>query len=210
MVEVKLGSRMVEIPRSVHIPGVTEEMFDELTDEDTRAELLDGVMIVHSPASFRHDRVAGFFRALMLLYGRTRKLGLAMGPDSLVRLKPGRRVAPDIFFVRQDRLPQPLPEKQFEEAPDLIVEILSPSNRDEDLNLKRPVYHEAGVEEIWFVDPDAEEILVDRRRRKRYASTTVSKGRLKSTVLDGFWIDVAWLWEEEFPDELTCLKEILG
>ncbi len=210
MVQMKFGARTVDIPNPVRIYDVSEEQFDELVDEDTRAELIDGVMIVHSPASPVHENLTGFLRGLMRLYARTRGLGLVLGPDALVRLDEGRKVAPDIFFLRQERVPRPLPPKEFGDAPDMIVEVLSPSNRSEDLDLKRPRYHEAGVEEIWFVDPQREEILVDRRRKKRYASTAVTEGRLTAAALEGFWIDVTWLWADELPDDLTCLREILG
>jgi Uma2 family endonuclease len=207
---MRFGARTVDITNPVRILDVSEELFDELVDEDTRAELIDGVMIVHSPASPRHDDVAGFLRTLMRVYAARKKLGRVLGPDSLVRLKGRRKVGPDIFFWRQDRLPRPLPKKQFEGAPDMVVEVLSPSNRDEDLAIKRPRYRQAGVEEIWFVDPQRGEILVDRRRKKRYASTTVKEGRLTATALDGFWIDLAWLAGDELPDDWTCLTEILG
>ncbi|MCI0456847.1 MAG: Uma2 family endonuclease [Gemmataceae bacterium] len=210
MTQLKYGPRTVDLPYRLYIQDVSEELFDDWVDEDTKAELIDGVMIVHSPASPRHDNLAGFLRALMRLFARARKLGLVLGPDALVRLKPKRKVGPDIFFLRQHRLPSPLPEKQFEGAPDLVVEILSPSNRDDDLEIKRAAYHEAGVTEIWFVDPDREEILVDRRGKKRYTSKTLTKGRLESTALEGFWIDVEWLWADELPDELNCLREIMG
>jgi Uma2 family endonuclease len=210
MVELKFGPRTVDLPYTVRISGVSEKQFDEWVDEDTRAELLDGVMVVHSPASPRHDNVAGFLRTLMRCYAGAKRLGLVLGPDALIRLKPRRKVGPDIFFFRQKRVPRPLPPKQFTDPPDLIVEILSPSNRSDDLEDKRPLYHEAGIEEIWFVDPDGEEILVDRRQKKRYSSTTVTEGRLASVVLEGFWIDTAWLWAADLPDDLTCLREILG
>ncbi len=210
MTQLKYGPRTVDLPYTLHIQDVSEELFDDWVDEDTKAELIDGVMIVHSPASPRHDRLAGFLRALMLLFARARKLGLVLGPDALVRLKPRRKVGPDIFFFQQHRLPSPLPEKQFDGAPDLVVEILSPSNRDDDLEIKRPAYQEAGVTEIWFVDPDHEEILVDRRGKKRYTSKTLAKGRLESTAPEGFWINVEWLWADELPDELTCLRAIMG
>jgi Uma2 family endonuclease len=210
MVELKIGPRAVDLPFTVRLPDVTEEQFDELVDEDTRAELLDGVMIVHSPASPRHDDVAGFLRALMRLYARAKRLGNVLGPDSLVRLKPRRKVGPDLFFFRRDRLPRPLPAKQFEGAPDLIVEVLSPSNREDDLEDKRPLYHEAGVQEIWFVDPERCEILVDRRGKRRYTSKTFTTGRLESAALEGFWIEADWPWADELPEELACLNEILG
>lgn len=210
MVEVKLGPRTVDIPYSVRFPGVSEEMFEELVDEDTRAELIDGVMIVHSPASPRHDHISGFLRTLMRVYASRKKLGLVLGPDALICLAKGRKVAPDIFFLPQERVPHPLPAKEFADVPALIVEVLSPSNRDVDLKIKRPRYRKAGVEEIWFVDPARQKISVDRRQKKLYTSRTVTDGRLAATALEGFWIDVDWLWAEELPDDLACLQEILG
>ncbi|MGH7226726.1 MAG: Uma2 family endonuclease, partial [Gemmataceae bacterium] len=60
MVEVKFGLRTVEVPYMIRLYDITDEMFDEMVDEDTKAELIDGVMIVHSPASLLHDDVGGF------------------------------------------------------------------------------------------------------------------------------------------------------
>jgi hypothetical protein len=51
MIEVKCDIRSLDLPYMIQVYDVTEEMFDELVDEDTKAELIDGVMIVHSPAS---------------------------------------------------------------------------------------------------------------------------------------------------------------
>lgn len=201
--------RKRDLPYSIRLYGVTDQMFDELVDEDTRAELLDGVMIVHSPASPRHDDVGGFVRPLMRLFAESKGLGKVLGPEAVVHLASCRKFAPDAFFLAQDRVPQPLPKKQFEGAPDLVMEVLSPSNRDEDLDDKRPAYQQAGVREIWWIDLDGQAVLVDRRRRKRYVTQTVTDGRITSTVLPGFWVASAWLWSEPLPDLLPCLQEIL-
>jgi Uma2 family endonuclease len=203
------GLRRVDLPYTLRLHGVTEEMFDEVVDEDIKAELLDGVMIVHSPASPRHDDVAGFVRGLMRYYARRKRLGRVLGPDTLVHLATCRKFAPDIFFIRQARVRRSLSEKQFEGAPDLVVEILSPSNRDEDLNDKRPAYRKAGVREIWLIDPDSREAVIDRKRKRGYTTTQSSEGRLTSAVLPGFWLDLAWVWSEEIPDDLECLEHIL-
>jgi Uma2 family endonuclease len=209
MVEVKFGLRTVDVPYTIRLYGVTDEMFDELVDEDTKAELIDGVMIVHSPATLRHDNVAGFLRSLMRFYAADKGLGSVLGPDGLVRLKKGRRVGADIFFLPQDRVPKPLP-KEYKGVPDLFVEILSPSNREEDLEDKRPLYREASVKEIWFVDLEEQQIIVDRRRGRRYATKTISTGRVESTVIKGFWIEAEWLWTDPLPNEMQCLRDILG
>jgi Uma2 family endonuclease len=208
MVELKIGPRTVDLPFTVRLPGVTEEMFDELVDEDTRAELIDGVMVVHSPASMLHDDVTVFLRSMMRYYADKKKLGKVLGADSLVHLATCRKFAADMYFLEQKRVPRPLP-KEYEGTPDFVAEVLSPSNRDDDLEDKRPAYREAGVKEIWLIDPDGQEMIVDRRRGKRYTSKTVQAGRVTSTVLSGFWIDVAWLWANPLPSVADCLDEIL-
>jgi len=208
MVEVTFGTRTVDLPYMIQIPDVTEELFDELTDEDTKAELFDGVMIVHSPATLRHDAVANFVRALLTDFAKEKGRGGVFGPDGLVRLRPGRRFAPDGFYVRADRLPDPTP-REFEGAPDLVLEVLSPSNRAHDLNTKRPAYREAGVREIWLVDPDAEEVVVDRRRGAGYATKTYRRGRVASQALGGFWLDAAWMWADPLPSAYRCLRQLL-
>jgi Uma2 family endonuclease len=209
MVEVKFGLRTVDVPYTIRLYGVTDEMFDEMVDEDTKAELIDGVMIVHSPASLHHDNIAGFLRGLMRFYAADKDLGTVLGPDGLVRIKKGRRVGADLFFLSKDRVPVPLP-KEYKGVPDLFVEVLSPSNRDDDLEDKRPLYREAGVKEIWFVDPEEQQIIVDRRRGRRYITTTKSSGRVESTVIKGFWIEADWLWSDPLPNEMQCLRDILG
>lgn len=209
MVEVTIASKSLELPYTIRVYDVTEEMFDELVDEDTKAELIDGVMIVHSPASIQHDHIGGFLRALMSFYADERGAGLVLGPDALIHLGPCRKCAPDVFFVRRDRVPTPLP-KEFEGAPDLVLEILSPSNRRDDLSEKRAVYRDAGVGEIWFVDTESEQIFVDRKRDGGYVEETVTDGRVSSTALEGFWVTAAWLWSEPLPTLLSCLRTILA
>ncbi len=191
MVELSLGLRTVDLPFMVELPDVTDEMFDELVDEDTKAELIDGVMYVHSPASMRHDQVSDFFRAVARVFARRRKLGSIFGPDSLVRLAPGRRFGPDMYFLARGRLPPGRPPKEFNGVPELMVEVLSPSNRRHDLKVKRLAYQAARVPEIWLIDPDRERITVDWRRGKRYTAATHRVGRIESKVIPGFWIDAS-------------------
>jgi Uma2 family endonuclease len=209
VVELKVGRETVTLPYTVRIKGVTEEMFDELVDEDTRAELLDGVMIVHSPASIEHDDVSGFVRTLMRLYAEEMGLGKVFGPDSLIHLATSRKFAPDIYFLTTDRVPTPLPQ-EFEGAPDLIVEVVSPSNRDDDLLGKRRAYREAKVRELWLIDEENQQVIIDRRRKRRYAEKIVTEGQADSEVMAGFWLDVSWLWSEPLPNTLQCLQAILG
>lgn len=209
MIEVKLGWRTVDLPYTVRIRNVSEELFDEWVDEDTKAELINGVMVVHSPATLRHDDVSGFLRSLMRSYVEETEQGKVLGPDSIIHLATCRKFAPDGFFLDEEMANEPTPEKQFEGAPALVYEVLSPSNRDDDLEKKRPAYQEAGVVEIWFVDLEAEQVIVDRRVKRRYTTHTVNTGRVISRVLKGFWIEVDWLWSDPMPKVQTCLRKLL-
>jgi Uma2 family endonuclease len=208
MIEVTCGVKTIDLPYMLQVYDVTEEMFDELVDEDTKAELIDGVMIVHSPASIEREDSSGFLRGLMSFFAEARGLGKVLGPDSLIHLAPGRRCAPDVFFIRQARVPTPLP-KEFEGVPELVVEVLSPSNRRYDLRDKRQIYREAGVGEVWFVDSELRQIIVDRRQAGSYTEEIVSAGKVSSAVLSRFWVDAAWLWAQPLPNRFTCLEEIL-
>ena len=209
MVELKFGWKTIDLPYTIYVPDVTEEMFDELVDEDTKAELLDGVMIVHSPASPPHNRTAGFLRNLMDCFTEERNLGSVYGPDDLVHLATCRKFAPDVFFLQRHRVPRPLPTHQFETRPDLLIEVLSSSNRRDDLEDKRPAYREARIGEIWFVDRDEQQIIIDRLGKKTYRTSVVSEGRIVSSVVEGFWVDAAWLWTDPHPGVVACLRKIL-
>jgi Uma2 family endonuclease len=208
MIEVKCGVKTIDLPYMLQVYDVTEEMFDELVDEDTKAELIDGVMIVHSPASMEHDNIGGFVRGLMSFYGDAKGIGVVLGPDSLIHLAPGRKCAPDVFFIRQEHVPSPLP-KEFEGVPDLIVEVLSPSNRRYDLRDKRLIYREANVPEVWFIDAEFRQIIIDRRQGGRYTEEIITAGRVSSTVFQGFWVDASSLWSTPLPNRFLCLEEIL-
>src|SRR5438477_12408166 len=99
-VQMKVGPRIadlraMDLPYTLRLYGVTDEMFDELVDEDTRAELIDGVMIVHSPASIKHGNLTGLLRVLMRGYSEETDVGIVLGPQSLIRLGRGRGGGPD-------------------------------------------------------------------------------------------------------------------
>jgi Uma2 family endonuclease len=210
MVEVMLGRKPVDLPYTIRLPGVTEKTFEELTDEDTKAELLDGVMIVHSPATLRHDHILTFVGGLMAFYADERELGkMSAGGNAIIHLATCRKFAPDGYFLRTARIPKRI-TKEYEGAPDLMLEILSPTTRDYDLEEKRPAYQKAGVGEIWFVDPENEQVIIDRKRRRGYVEEIVTAGRATSIVLGGFWVDVAWLWLYPLPNRMACLRKILA
>ncbi len=99
--------------------------------------------------------------------------------------------------------------KEFEGVPELVVDVLSPSNRRYDLRDKRLIYREAGVGEVWFIDTALRQIIADRRRAGSYTEEIVTEGKLFSDSLPGFWLNAAWLWATPLPNRFMCLEEIL-
>jgi Uma2 family endonuclease len=71
-------------------------------------------------------------------------------------------VEPDVVFVAPDRVGQLTDERYVDIAPDLVVEVSSPSTRRLDLIKKRALYEREGVPEYWFVDLEAERVDVHR------------------------------------------------
>ena len=209
MVEVRFGHQVIESPQLLRIEGVSEALYDALTEleEDVKAELIDGVMIVHSPEKTRHEDVFGFLFPMMRIFAIQTKQAKVLGSMATVHLGTCRKVKPDIVAVREERK-HIVTEDAIEGTPDLVVEIVSHSTRRYDFGEKRKVYEEAGVPEIWLVDFERKQVTVVRKVGQRYRSETKSTGVVKSQVLKGFWLQVDWLWQEELPDPMECLQVI--
>jgi len=127
-------------PYLLRLYGVSEAEFESLADEDLKAEYLDGVMIVHSPATVRHEERQLFLATLLKLYADAHRMGRVLGGNAVFRWRE-RRLAPDVMVVRDE---QRIGPKEVEGPPDLVVEVLSESTRDYDLGEKRRLYREAG------------------------------------------------------------------
>ena len=112
-------------------------------------------------------------------------------------LPDNREVArePDIVVILNGNLGR-FAEQYFDGAPDLIVEITSPASRHTDRTVKYEEYETAGVPEYWLIDPDrqyAEFFQRDEAGLYRVAFSG-SEGVYRSRVLEGFWLQVEWLW----------------
>ena len=199
----------LEPPFLVIKPDMSEEDFYRLAGEDSDWEYLNGRIVVHSPASDRHEDLFGFLLTLWRCFLDERGEGVVRGSRFPMRLDPLWSPEPDLLVVRRER--QGLLGRQRLEGPaDLVLEIVSEHDSHLVYKEKLPRYREAAIPEIWIVDPKRREVLVDRQGPAGREAHTVSKGRLGSAVVPGFWIDVDWLWSEELPTPLQCVNSILG
>jgi Uma2 family endonuclease len=130
-------------------------------DSSQRYEIVDGKLFVTAAPRFRHQLVvtnlAGIMRELALRH----ELGQVVVGPVMVHLADDAVTEPDLVFVRADRM-DIVDERGIHGAPDVVVEVLSPSNRSYDRTLKRKRYMASGVAELWIVDADARTVEVWR------------------------------------------------
>jgi Uma2 family endonuclease len=199
----------LEPPYLIVKPGVSEDDFYRLADEDSSWEYLDGRIVMHSPASDRHEDLFGFLMTLLRDYVGERGGAVVRGSRYPMRLDAQWSPEPEILVVRDSR--RHLMTKRCLEGPaDMVIEIVSESDPRLDYREKLPRYQQAQIEEIWIVNPFEQNVRADIRMATGYRTTTVSDGRLESAVIAGFWIDVGWLWQDELPPTLSCLRQVLG
>ncbi len=193
----------------VRLSGWTEGRYFAEAPEEGFCEFKDGELIVHSAVNLEHQRIVGFLTFLLRGVVSRRSLGgeVFNGPGVL---RPRRDLCrePDIFFVSKERLPALTPS--YAPAADFVIEVVSKGSGTRDLTEKAREYEEAGVGEYWAVDPANREVVVHRLTEKRYEVRKVTDGRLESTAVPGFRIEVEWLWQRPLPSEFECLGEIAG
>ncbi len=160
-----------------------------LPEQDSR-ELIGGdFYMVPSPGS-RHQRISRDLGGLLWDFVRRNGLGEVLWAPMDVVLDDGNVVQPDILFVSSERRAI-ITDSYIAGAPDLVVEILSPSTADRDRRLKMSIYARFGVAEYWIVDPDEASIQVMRLEADGYATAgTHTSGAVSSPIIPGLQIDV--------------------
>jgi Uma2 family endonuclease len=188
----------------VMIADQTPEDFERYAPESRYCEYINGIVYMPSPVSDRHQEQVGFLFHLLDGFRCERGLGpVLMGP-AVLRLSADWKPEPDISVCPGDGVGQPRPPAL------LVIEILSPSTRDHDLGLKLTIYRAAGIPEVWLCDEPHRTVIVERRVGEGYQREQRTEGRLDSTAIPGFWIDVAWLWAHPLPNARRCLEAILA
>ena len=141
---------------------LTAEDLERLPMDDAGYELVLGELIRMRPTGFRHAELASLFTYFLVGFVRPRGLGVVGGEGGFVLHRaPDTVRAPDIFFVSEERAPQGEAARRFVDfAPDLTVEITSPSDSMAVLLAKADEYLAAGTRLTWTVDPDAREVIV--------------------------------------------------
>jgi len=123
-----------------------------MPDDGRRYEVIGGELFVTPAPSPRHQTVLGRMYVALFTYVERHRLGRAWVAPLDVVLGPMTLVEPDILFVGAARL-SVVTERDVSGAPDLAIEVLSPTTVRTDRGRKRALYQEQGVGEYWVVDP---------------------------------------------------------
>ena len=189
---------------------VTVEDFFALVPDGQKADLIDGVIYMASPDSKPNDQLAGFIRFLVQGYTRVKRLGNVFGSRFAFELSQIRAPEPDVAFVSTARL-HLVEETRMKGAPDIAVEIVARESRSRDYFEKKTLYETAGVLEYWIIDPLQRRADFYRLVGGRYDLVPLEHNRIfRSAILEGFWLDVEWLFADDLPNEFEKLQEILN
>ena len=161
------------------------------TPDDKRCQLLDGELIVAPSPTSRHQSIIGQLFVALNRFIAENELGRTWVAPLDVVLSNYDVAQPDILFVSNERSGI-IMEANIQGAPDLAVEILSPSTAQYDRGYKRTLYGRHGVREYWLADPDAEtvEVLTESAEGLVLGDTYRRGDTLTSPLLSGLAIEL--------------------
>ncbi len=129
----------------------------EAMGSDARFELFQGVLHEMSPSSFTSNRTLTRIGSWLFQYVDSKQLGEVAIAEAgfILEQSPDTVVAPDVAFVQKDRLHlAPKGRGFFPARPDLIVEVISPTDEPLDIRRKQALYERVGIPLVWWIDPE--------------------------------------------------------
>ncbi len=161
-----------------------------LPDDGKQYELISGEIIMVPPPTTYHQDIGSFLHEKLGSIVRAKRLGKVFYAPVNVYANNENVYQPDILFVRRENLAI-IEQDGIHGAPDLVIEILSPSNAYYDLKTKKDVYQKIGVHEYWIVDPMDRSIECFINSEKGYETFFLGKaGLVQSQFVPEFAVEV--------------------
>jgi Uma2 family endonuclease len=157
------------------ITRLTYDEFRQLPDDGKRYELIRGEVHVSPSPNTKHQRAHSRLFASLAPHVEANDLGEVFSAPFDVRLALDTAVQPDIIFISSARSEIVL-DNYIAGAPDLVVEILSPSTAAHDRGTKLALYAQAGVSWVWFLDPDARTVETFKLQGGKYYVDSILTG----------------------------------
>ena len=188
-------------PNRIHLvpaPGTASEadLLDQLDHHDRICELVDGILVEKTMSSFESMLamlIGGYLREFL----KKKKLGIILGEAGALRILSDQVRIPDVCFISRKKFPDgKLPKDPiFNVVPDLAIEVLSPSNSKREMERKLDDYFAAGVELVWYIDPETRtaRVYASSDRCETFDETKTLTG---GSVLPGFELSLTDLFAE--------------
>ena len=174
----------------------TAQDYDRLP-EGAPYQLIEGELIMSpSPTNLHQDIILNIIEKLQPFVRRNRLEKFVLSPMD-VHLTEIDVFQPDLIFIRAENVHKRRPNDRIHFAPDLVLEILSPSTANYDYKRKKEIYCQSGVREYWIVDPDAEtiEIMVNEGGKYRTDAFLRKPALLELAMFPGFSMTVEDVFE---------------
>jgi Uma2 family endonuclease len=178
------------------IAKLTFEQFRELPSDGKRYELVHGEVHFIPTPNTRHQFTLQNLALSLGPYARMNHLGEYLVAPLDVRLGEKTVLQPDLIYISNARAGI-IQENWIEGAPDLAVEVLSPSTAGHDRATKLPIYASVGVPEVWFIDPKAKTVEVLTLQGAKYLVEATYAGHhvLTSNLFPGWKLPLAELFD---------------
>lgn len=140
-----------------------EELFRMSEEESRWCELVEGEIVRMSPPGFAHAIVSQRVSLLLLEFVDRKRIGQVVIAEAgfLIGRSPDTVMAPDGAYVRQERINAiGLTAAYFPEAPAMVFEVVSPTDRVSEVGRKMRRWLDGGVELAWVIDPAARTVTV--------------------------------------------------
>ncbi len=166
------------------------------TPDDERCELLNGDLMMVPAPNVKHQRILLRLAHQLGRFILDHELGELLPAPCDVVLSDTDVVQPDLLFVSRER-EHTITAENVRGAPDLVIEILSPSTADQDLGYKHELYGRHGVNEYWVLDPMAETVAIHRQRDGvlELSDTLGRRDTLRTPLLKGLELQL----DDVFP-----------
>ena len=162
-------------------------------EEDKRYELDEGELIEMTRPAYKHNRALLKLLYSLESYLRSNPVGEVLLSENLYALSSSTRRAPDAAVILGDRSKELAGAKVIPIIPEICAEVLSPSETPRTIHRKLKQYFEAGVKEVWLIDPDAAEVEIWTGPTLPERALT-NGDILVSTLLPGFGLPLADLF----------------
>lgn len=166
----------------LHKPETAVEVF-KLLPEGVYCQVINNVIYISPAPSFHHQDVIAEITMQIRLHVKKQKLGACVGSPVDVYLDKNNAFQPDILYISNESLEIIGKDGRVHGAPDLVVEVLSPSNANDDRIKKKNVYERCGVREYFIVEPETKEVISYYNTDNKFQKGIAQKGKIVSRML---------------------------